>query len=190
MVCPSMGNEHSRRIPHVVERSALSEEARQHYDHILETRGRVSGPFNVLLNSPEVAGRVGRLGAYLRFDGTLPASQREVAILTTAREFDCAYEWSVHEELAREAGVSSATVNAVREGAPLGDVPESEARIVRYVREVLRRNEISDDTFNAVSDEFGTRATTELTATIGYYGMLAVVLNAFEVQPDTDTLTK
>jgi 4-carboxymuconolactone decarboxylase len=33
---------------------------------------------------------------------------------------------------------------------------------------------------------FGEKGVTELTATMGYYGMLACALNAFEVEPAPD----
>ena len=56
--------------------------------------------------------------------------------------------------------------------------------MIRYGRELLRGKRVSDRTFGAARERFGVQGVTELTATLGYYAMLACALNAFEVEPD------
>ena len=46
---------------------------------------------------------------------------------------------------------------------------------------------MSDSTFDRASRMLGDQGVTELTATYGYYGMLACALNAFEVEPAPGT---
>lgn len=174
------------RITQITDRSQVDAAHQGVFDSIAESRGRVSGPFSVLLNSPEVAGRAAHLGAYIRFESALTAQQRELAIITAAREFDCAFEWAAHAPLAQDAGVRDAAVQAVADGAPLSELTDDEALIVGYGRELLREKRVSEPTFNAAKAAFGDKGITELTATFGYYGMLACALNAFEVQPPTD----
>ena len=174
------------RITQITDRSQVDADNHHIFDAIATSRGRVSGPFSVLLNSPEVAGRAAHLGAYIRFESTLTPSQRELAIITTAREFDCAFEWAAHATLARDAGVREAAIQAIANGGDLGELTDDEALIVGYGREILRNHRVSDDTFAAAKAQFGEQGITELTATFGYYGMLACALNAFEVQPSPD----
>ena len=174
------------RITQITERNQVNEDKQHIFDSIATSRGRVSGPFSVLLNSPEVAGRAAHLGAYIRFESTLTPSQRELAIITTAREFDCAFEWAAHATLAQEAGVRDAAIEAIANGGDLSELTGDEALIVGYGREILRNHRVSDDTFAAAKAKFGEQGITELTATFGYYGMLACALNAFEVQPSPD----
>ena len=80
------------RVPSIRCRSDVPEAAAHHYDAITSGRGKVSGPFSVLLNSPEVAGRAAHLGSYLRFESCLEPAIRELTVLTAAREHDCHYE--------------------------------------------------------------------------------------------------
>lgn len=174
------------RIPLVTDRDQLPEDDRHHFDHIMETRGYVGGPFGPLLNSPEVGGRVARLGTYIRYESVLPGADRELAIIATGREFDCAYEWAAHEPIAREEGVAEATIDAVANRASLEDYPPDDALIVRYVRELLRDHAVSDEAFEAARDRYGVRGITDLTATVGFYSLIACTLNAFEVLPDED----
>lgn len=181
-----MTAERTTRVPFVTDREQVPEGERHHYDGIEESRGGVRGPFGVLLNSPEVAGRIGHLGAYIRFEGELSGADRELAIITTAREFDCAFEWAAHEPLAREEGVRDAAIEAVADRAPVDGLTGAEATIVRYGRELFRDHGVTDATFEAAKDRFGVKGVTELTATMGYYSMMACVLNAFEVTPADD----
>ncbi|SEV86491.1 carboxymuconolactone decarboxylase family protein [Natrinema salifodinae] len=177
-------DERSPRIPTISTRDELPPNQRDRYDSIAEGRDDVSGPFPVLLQHPELAERVGRLGAYVRFESALAGRERELAILATAREFDCAYEWVFHEPIARREGVPTATIDAVATDDALDAVPDADALVVRYVRALLRDHGVSERTFRRAEERFGVRGLVELTATAGYYAMLACVLNAFEVRPD------
>ena len=174
------------RVPRIQQRSDVPDEAAHHFDSIASSRGRVSGPFSVLLNSPEVAGRAAHLGSYIRFESTLDPAIKELAIITTSREFDCDYEWSAHVVLAREAGVRAEAIEAVANRGPTADLEPDEALVIGYGREMFRNKRVSDGTFDAAKDRFGVQSVTELTATMGYYGMLACALNTFEVEPAPD----
>jgi 4-carboxymuconolactone decarboxylase len=171
------------RVPYLTEREQVSKLGRESYDSIVESRGRISGPFAVLLNSPELAGRVAHAGAYVRFESRLSGTVRELAILTTAREFDCAYEWAAHEPIAREEGVSEQAIETVADrGSPDG-LTGTEALVVRYGRHLFGDHAIPDPLFEEAKAEFGVRGVVELTGTMGYYSMIACVLNAAEVTP-------
>ena len=56
-----------------------------------ERRG-ASGPFNVLLRSPEMGDLAQKLGAQLRFHSSLSNRLNEMAILMTARFWNAQYE--------------------------------------------------------------------------------------------------
>ena len=96
------------RIRQITAKDEVPADKHDIFDSIATSRGRVSGPFSVLLNSPEVAGRAAHLGAYIRFESTLSPADRELAIITTSREFDCGYEWSAHATLASDHTTNAA----------------------------------------------------------------------------------
>ena len=174
------------RIREIKEQQDVAPEHRDIFDSIAASRGRVGGPFAVLLNSPEVAGRAAHLGAYLRFESTLPDADKELAIITAAREFDCDYEWGAHAVLAQKAGVRDEAISIVANKGDIAGLNESEALIVSYGREILVDHRVSKATYDAAIAKYGEQGVTELTATFGYYGMLACALNAFEVEPNAD----
>lgn len=176
----------SDRIPYRRSREDVPADGRQHYDAIAESRGGVRGPFPVLVNSPELAGRIGHLGEYVRFEGRLPDAVRELAILVTARTTDCAFEWAAHEPIARDAGVRPAAIEAAASGDGVADLDDAEATVIEYAHALLARNEVPDATYDAAHERFGDAGVVELTVTVGYYAMIAAVLNAFEVLPPDD----
>ncbi len=174
------------RLPQITTRDDVDPEHRHIVDTIAESRGRISGPFAMLLHSPEIAGRAAHLGAYIRFNSILEPATRELAIITAAREFDCDYEWGAHERLARQEGVRDIAIEVVASRGDLASLSDEEALVIGYGRELLKDHRVSAATFDKAKAKFGEQGVTELTATMGYYGMLACALNAFEVEPTSE----
>jgi 4-carboxymuconolactone decarboxylase len=172
------------RIPLVDRKDDLSAEARRVWDEIAQSRGRVFGPFTALLQSPELARRVAHLGAYVRFESGLQPVQRELAILATARAMDCRYEWAAHVPLARKAGVRDEAIAAIRDRRAPGGLTPEEAAVVTYVTQLLRDHRVDDGAFAAARERLGVPRLVELTASAGYYAMIACTLNAFALEPD------
>ena len=153
------------------------------WDRIAQSRGGVAGPFAALLHSPELARRIAETGHYVRFEGPLTQAERELAIITVARVLDAQYEWAAHAVLARKAGVRDEVINAIRERrAPAGLTP-AEAQVFAYANGLLREHRVSDEAFAALQKRFGLESLVDLTATIGYYAMIACALNAFGIEP-------
>jgi 4-carboxymuconolactone decarboxylase len=169
-----------QRVPDV-ERADLDETGRRIYDEIAESRGRVQGPFSVLLHSPEFAARAARLGAYVRYEAPMPARHRHLIALIAARELDAQYEFTVHARLGREEGIPADAVTAIGHGeAPEGLRPD-EALLVSFTRELVRQHRVNDAIFDAARDEWGLRGLTDIVGAIAYFSMVAFPLIAFNV---------
>jgi 4-carboxymuconolactone decarboxylase len=179
-MCWERGGKKMARLPNVT-RDQLKPEEQKFYDSIADSRGSVRGPYGVLLHSPDLAARVAHTGSYVRFNLDLPESLKETVIIATAREIKNQYEFAAHARLARQAGVSENTIQAIARGAAPQGLSGDEEKLVRYVHELLRNHKISDATFNAVKDRFGVQKTLELTALIGHYLLVGQILTAFEV---------
>ena len=169
------------RTPEITREDLLPDQ-RQIWDDIADKRPTVGGPFQVLLNYPELAKRVTNVGTLLRFDGNLSDGVRELAIISTAREFDATIEWAAHTPLARKGGVSEATIEVVRDRGAVDGLDESDAAIIQYCRELFREKRVSQKLFDKAQALFGIPGLVELTVLIGYYSMIACCLNAFDVE--------
>jgi 4-carboxymuconolactone decarboxylase len=157
------------------------------YDRIAGRRGAVRGPFNAWLYSPELCDRVENLGAYVRFETDIPMQLKEIAVLQIARAFTSQYMWRAHVRFALKNGVTQDQIDAIRDRRtpPLPTEPE---RIVHaYTAELLRDHRVSDPTWTALVDLFDDRRAVEFTAFIGNFCMVALALNAFQVDlPEGD----
>ena len=141
-------------------------------------RGKLAGPFIPLLRSPALMARVQKLGEYLRFESALPDRIKELAILVTARHWDQPYEWSFHLPLAQKAGVSREAAEAIAEGRRPAGLTAADAAAHDLLAELLATGQVGDDAYAAALAAFGEAGVVELIAFGGYYGLLAMVMNA------------
>jgi 4-carboxymuconolactone decarboxylase len=169
------------RIATIDKREDLAGQDQKIYDAIAQSRGVVGGPWRALLHSPELALRTMHLGSYVRFESTLDHKVVEFAALVAARELDCKHEWAAHVNHAQKAGVPLETIRAVHQKKGVEQFSFEDAQIVSFVREMIHTHRVSEPTFQAIYGRFGEKGMVELTATIGYYAMLACTLNTFDV---------
>jgi 4-carboxymuconolactone decarboxylase len=147
-------------------------------------RGTVPANVVAWLPSPELARRAAHLGEFVRYETALAPRLSELAILVVARHWSCAYEWAVHAVEAAGAGVPADVIDAVANGIAPGLAAPDEA-VFEFARELVRRGSVSDEAFQAVDGALGRQAVVELTALVGYYTLVAMTLNAFEVPAPT-----
>jgi 4-carboxymuconolactone decarboxylase len=140
-------------------------------------RGGLGGPFNVLLRSPEMGDMAQKLGAQLRFHSTLPPKLRELAIIITARYWSAQYEWYAHRRFALEVGVTPAIADAIAAGKRPPSLEPDEEIVYNFCNELLNTKQVSDGTFKAAIDKFGERTVVEMTALVGYYNFVSLILN-------------
>jgi len=169
-----------------LERADLNDEQAEIHDEILSSRGSLAGPFSSWLHSPHFADRAQKLGQYVRYQTSIHPRLSELAILVTARFWDCQLEWSLHEGIAREAELSPATIDAVRTTQyPEFERPDEQI-VYDFTSELLYNRFVQDRTYGGAVDELGEIGVVELIGLIGYYGMVAMTLNAFHVPMPKD----
>lgn len=139
--------------------------------------GPLGGPFNVWLRSPGIGNIVQSLGAEIRFRSSLPSKLNELAILVTARHWTSQYEWLAHHRLALEAGLDPAVGADIAQGRRPANMPEDEAIVYDFSRELHDTRGVSDATYQAALDRFGERGVMDLIAVNGYYVLVSMTLN-------------
>jgi 4-carboxymuconolactone decarboxylase len=100
--------------------------------------------------------------------------------------------WAAHVPAARRAGVSDATIDAIRSRGDLSSLSQREQAIVAVARELVGKHQLSGDTFEQARAELGERVLIEVLAAMGYYVMIGCVLIAtdMELPPDADRLPR
>lgn len=176
----------SPRVPPLSGHDDVAPEHQHFLDRIVRTRGWISGAFQVLLHTPDVAERVANIGAFILYESVLAPEVRMLTWLIAAREFDCDYVWQANVDAARAAGVGDALIAGLESGKVAGLSGEEQA-LFDFCHQLLRGNHHVDEaTYRAAVDRFGVSAAVQIAATVGYVVMMSLVANAFDIAPPGD----
>jgi alkylhydroperoxidase family enzyme len=178
------------RVP-LVHAADLSAEQRELYDQVtggprkgslvpmVDDRGRLLGPFGLMLFTPGIGAAVQELGAALRFKGDLAPTCRELAILTIAAELQSEFEWLAHVGQAVACGVTESVLEQLLADEPADLSEPVERCVVSTTRALARRRLLTDAEYVYAVDTLGVAGLAELTWLCGYYMMLALALEVF-----------
>ena len=166
------------RLPKLTDLSPRQQEIS---DRITSRRGGTRGPFLVWLRSPELCEKVEALGAFCRFESSLDPRLRELSLLIAARHWDAQYSWNAHVGKAADLGVSRESLTALAEHREPHFTSKDEDVVYRFSSEILDDHFVSDATFSEALAELGEQGVVDLIGSLGNFSMLAMLLNACQV---------
>ena len=170
------------RIPLFTPESDMTPEQRRVLDGLLGKRGgRIPGPFRVSLHCPALTEAWHPLGETLRLKSSFPLRLSEFAILITARQWDCDYVFNAHTPPALEGGLEQSVIDALSCNERPVFRQKDEEVLYDYCTELFEQHAVSDRNYQRALDLFGVPGVVELTALIGYYGMVAMTVLAHEI---------
>jgi 4-carboxymuconolactone decarboxylase len=149
-------------------------------------RKKLTGPFQIWLNAPELGHIAQALGAHVRYKTSMSPRLSETAICTTGALWKAQYEWNAHAPIAQKAGVKPQTIREIQTGREAKSAAKDERAIIDFVRELYKTRRVSDRTYKRVHSFLGDQGTVELVGICGYYAMISMTLNVFraELPPD------
>ena len=161
----------------------MTPEQRQVHKAIGDLRGgHIPMPYRPALHNPELADKWQQIGELLRYRTSLPQRLSELAILVVARHHGSDYMWNAHEKVALKAGVSTDVISAIKNNAQ-PDFDKADERAVHdFSAELLETKSVSDACHAQALSALGVTALVELTALLGYYVMVAMMLNAHDLR--------
>src|SRR5207245_9287629 len=106
----------------------------------------------------------------------------ELAIVTTARECDQPYEWSLHEMEAVAVGLDPAVIDVIRHHNPLTGVSEKEEAVVQMDREIVGQQKLSYETYPRRLKLLGESNLVDIVSLMAQYAGTAARLTAFNQQ--------
>ena len=156
-------------------------------DAVLEVFGSIRGPNSIMLYDPPLAKLTLELGNFFRYNTIVKSPEKELAIITGVREKDCLYVWAAQVAAGKRGGLRDEAIAVVKERREdLSALTPEERDIVTYVRKLVRTNRVDEALWNTLKDRHSLEWLIEMTTVVGYYGMLAGVVNAFDVPPPPD----
>ena len=156
-------------------------QASEKYHALLKSRN----PLNLYRMLPHAgeaaAGGFLALGSALLRENELDSQLREIAILRVGILSRAGYEVHQHKRVARQVGMSEATIAALEVGADTTVLTDDERLVLEFTDVVFRDVKAPDALFQKVATRFGHRQTAELVLTIGFYMLVSRFLENFEV---------
>ena len=169
------------RISYPDEKSS-SVEFQNMFRQIRDTGGKVLNLFKVMSHSPNVGMSFLRLGSAILRKGVVSSILRELAILRVGNLYSANYEWTQHVAIALRVGVRSEQIDALPVWRNSPHFNEQEKAVLCYTDEVTMNIRASDAAFDAVRAFLNEEAVVELTAVIGYYGMVCRMLETLHIE--------
>ena len=163
-------------IPYVDE-SKAAEKTRE-----ILNRGHVKmNVARMIANSDAAFYPFSMLGNSLLTRAKLDAKLREIAILRTAKVSRSNYEWTQHVPIAKAVGVTDEQVAAMENPDGAKCFNEVEKLVIKFTDEVARNVKGSPQTVEQLKKHMGTAEIVELIMSIGFWGMVARLLETTEV---------
>ena len=171
------------RLPPVA--AATYDAAQQQAARDFEAKRHVplSGPFLMLMRSPDLMTAARSMGDYLRYKSAIGNTLSEFVILITARAWSQDYEWTVHEPIAVKQGVAQTKIDAIADGRRPDAMSEDEAAAYDFVTELQRDRAVSDPTYVRALKRFGEKGVVDLAGIAGYYSLLSMEMNMARTDP-------
>ena len=159
------------RLPYI-QRNSLDEAGQKIFDQLpgRGADGSLGGPLAFAAYSPGVAKALFDLHN-AAVGGSLNAHVRELAILVACRETNYDLEWNAHEPSAVRAGVDAKVIDAVKRKAALTGLPEADATIIRFGRQLYTDRKVDSATFAKVVEQLGQRGAMDLVAVMNTYAV-------------------
>lgn len=144
-------------------------------------RGKLPSPMIAWLQSPELARRAQMLGEVLRFETDLEPALVELAVLVCARHWTAHQVWTSHKRHGLAAGLDPVVIKAIASGQQPHFTDDRQRVVYEVSSALLARHRLTDEVYGRAAAALGERAVVELVAIIGYYGLVALTANAFEL---------
>ena len=143
--------------------------------------GRLIGPFNVVLESPELG------SSFLQFQDaeakmtSLTERVRQIVILTVGSVWKAPYELYAHAAVARTAGLPEEAIEKLAKGEVATGLPEREKLAQQFTRQLALERTVSQDLFDQAKDAFGVQGLVDIVFLAGCYETVCSLLNTFAV---------
>lgn len=161
----------------------LSGDGRRIYDDILTRRKAKGvdylGPYIPLLNHPELAQYIERLGYFYKYESKLPRDVFQFVVLALAIRSNVAFIWDDHVASAQAAGLPDDIIDAIKTKSTTFAPPYD--GVYAATDCAFQFKSIPTDLQNRVIAQFGMHGLIEIVTLCGFYTMIGMVNICFDV---------
>jgi 4-carboxymuconolactone decarboxylase len=138
--------------------------------------------FATLVRHPGLFKRWMVFGTHVLFKNTLPARDRELAILRVGWLCQAEYEFGQHARIGKQCGLTDEEIRRAIDGPSAPDWSDAERALLQATDELHAHQMIEDTTWSALNRSYDVRQIFDLLFTVGQYVLVSMVLNSIGVQ--------
>ncbi|MFP6662904.1 MAG: carboxymuconolactone decarboxylase family protein [Deltaproteobacteria bacterium] len=140
--------------------------------------------FRTLAHHPKLLEDWLRFGNRILVSSTLPARERELAVLRVGWLCRAGYEWGQHALIGELSGLSKEEIARVTSGPSAAGWSEVERLVLQATDELHEDYFIVDETWKGLTEHFSTQQIFDLIFLVGQYHLVSMALNSVGIQPE------
>ena len=148
---------------------------------VAQSDGAFIGPFNPLLESPEMSAAFWDWQLAEGRYTTLSARERQIVILAVGAVWRAAYEIYSHSAAARTAGLTREQVDTLAGGGMPDQLSTREQCAWRFARAVTAERRIEQSLYDEAAQLFEAHGISDMVHLIGAYQTVCGILNTFDI---------
>ena len=163
----------------------MTREMRDAYDFTLRLRGLVPGPHRIWLANPLLARTIVPTGAYFQTSSSLTKAEIEIATNVVNGRWLAAFANHEHEQIGEEQGhLPPEKVQALITGRPTGFDLEREQVVYELCLALVEPRYIPAGLLQRAQEALGDAGIVDVTVLLGWFTMVSMTLNAYDVPSD------
>lgn len=142
--------------------------------------------FKTLAHHPKLMKRWLVFGAHVLSKSSLPARDREIAILRVGWLCQAEYEFGQHTVIGLASGIDEEEIQRITEGPDAPGWSDFDRTLLRATDELVGDAFITDATWQALGSRYSDEQRIDLIFCVGQYNLVSMALNSLGVQLDAD----
>jgi alkylhydroperoxidase family enzyme len=130
------------------------------------------------------AATIGIVKAMFQAKGIDPKA-REMIILRAAKVLNAPYEGQANVQMAKNAGLSAAEINAAATNGPVSGISPESVLVCKATDELSKSGTLHDETLRELLDKYGDTICRKIVLMIGWFNVVSLFLNGCRVPLET-----
>jgi 4-carboxymuconolactone decarboxylase len=160
----------------------MSPEMKEAYDFTMKLRGLVPGPHRIWLANPTLSKTIVPTGYYYQKQSTLKKAEIEIATNIINGQWRAAYGNYEHEKIGEEQGhLDAERVQALIAGLPTSFADPRQQVVYELASALAAQRVVPLGLYKRAKELLGDAGIVDVTVLMGWFTMVSLTLNAFDV---------